>query len=116
MIFLIALALELDFEVKSPLCPSRYSLLHKLLDVTEIFALKSRDLEINLNLVLFVHSWHSLFNTNLFWRLHFDCAQWTEPKAEVGQFLSLLLNLNLNFSLKLNPHDVHHYTAYCISY
>ncbi|MDP4963715.1 MAG: hypothetical protein NWQ55_01500, partial [Salibacteraceae bacterium] len=87
MIFLIALALELDFEVKSPLCPSRYSLLHKLLDVTEIFALKSRDLEINLNLVLFVHSWHSLFNTNLFWRLHFDCAQWTEPKAEVGQFL-----------------------------
>jgi hypothetical protein len=46
MIFLIALdfelelALEFEFfiEVKSPLCPSRYSLLHKPLDVTEMFA------------------------------------------------------------------------------
>jgi hypothetical protein len=44
MIFLIALdfelelALEFFIEVKSPLCPSRYSLLHKPLDVTEMFA------------------------------------------------------------------------------
>ena len=58
----------------------------------------------NLKFVLFVHSWHSFFHLNYSLRLHFDSAQWREPKSEEGEFtleLTILLALELELKNRL---------------